>query len=84
VIQNRECHPLLCKNCCCDVDLKKAKSSEGKIDFCPNTGVTFGYKARLLLGKSNICDGLGLFAAERIRKGDYIGKYIGELISEEE
>jgi histone-lysine N-methyltransferase EZH2 len=37
-------------------------------------------KIKLLLGKSTICNGYGLFAEKRINKGQFIGEYKGELI----
>ena len=55
-----------------------------KIWHCPNTQIGSDSKKRLLLGKSEICDGLGIFAGQKIKKHDLIGEYVGEVISIEE
>ena len=40
----------------------------------------YNVKRRLLVGRSQVCFGFGLFAGEYFKIGDYIGEYIGELI----
>lgn len=55
-----------------------------KVPCCPNTGNIYHVKTRLLLGKSEICDGMGLYAANHIPKGEYLGSYVGELIDNQE
>lgn len=39
---------------------------------------------KLALGKSSICDSLGLYTLEDINEGEYICEYIGEILNKEE
>ena len=41
----------------------------------------YNVKRRLLVGKSTICDGLGLYAGELLKKDDFVGEYIGEILT---
>ena len=34
----------------------------------------YNIKRRLLVGKSTICDGLGLYAGEYFKRDDFVGK----------
>ena len=43
--------------------------------------ITFSVNRRLLLGKSKICDGVGLFAGQKLKNGDFIGEYKGEILT---
>lgn len=38
----------------------------------------------MVLGVSTICDGLGLFVGNYLKRGDFIGEYTGEIISTED
>lgn len=52
---------------------------------CPNTAIQRGQKKHVLIGKSGIPNaGRGLFAGENINKGDLVGAYLGEVISNKE
>ncbi len=77
---NRECDPELCKGCRCDINIRLAKKKNLKTPICNNTNITYKYKPRLLLAKSTVCDGMGIFAGQNFQKGDYIGEYVGEMI----
>lgn len=48
---------------------------------CPNTNLLYNVKKRIILGKSLVCDGLGIFAGEGFRKNNFIGEYTGDIIS---
>jgi len=76
----RECDPEICINCRCEVNYRLVKKYGLKIPHCPNTAITYQYKPRLLLGKSEICEGMGVFAGQQFEKGDFIGEYVGEII----
>jgi len=41
----------------------------------------YNVKKRVILGKSLVCEGLGIFAAESFKKYDFIGEYVGDIIS---
>jgi len=77
---NRECDPELCKGCRCDVNIRLAKKKNIKTPICTNTHITYNCKPRLLLAKSTVCDGMGIFAGQNFQRGDYIGEYVGEMI----
>lgn len=77
---NRECNPELCKGCRCEIDFKLAKKRKLKTPVCPNTVILYKHRPRLLLGKSSICDGMGIFAGQSFEKGDFVGEYVGEMI----
>ena len=38
----------------------------------------------MVLGISSICNGLGIYAGNLLKKGDFIGEYTGEIISTED
>jgi CXC domain len=81
---NRECDPEICKSCRSEVNLSVVKKYKLKVPCCPNTGNYYSVKSHLLLGKSSICEGMGLYAANNIQKGEYLGSYVGELIDNQE
>ena len=81
VINQRECDPDLCNSCCSDINLKLVVQQSLKIPQCPNTSLTYNYRPRLLLSKSTLCDGMGIFAGEEFDKGAFIGEYVGEMLS---
>lgn len=51
---------------------------------CINTPVTFGVSPRLVLSKSLICEGLGLFAGQLFERLDFIGEYRGVILDEQQ
>ncbi|CAD8120433.1 unnamed protein product [Paramecium sonneborni] len=52
---------------------------------CNNVNLLMGKSKQLILGKSLICNGLGLFAAQHFKPYEYIGEYRGSylLLNEE-
>ena len=46
--------------------------------------ITLKLSVKTVLGKSSICDGLGLFSLEDIEKDEFICEYTGEIISKDE
>ena len=77
---NRECDPDLCINCKCEMNTQLIKKKRLRIPYCPNTNVTYNYKPRILIGKSKICEGLGIFAGQLFKKNGFIGEYVGEIL----
>jgi SET domain-containing protein len=39
-------------------------------------------RRRLLLGRSTVCSGYGVFAGENFQKGEFVGEYLGEIMNE--
>ena len=88
---HRECDPDLCRSCGAREVLDPANRyrpdiAEGK---CVNVYVQRGVPRRTLLGHSALLSrgglsGWGLYMGEPIKKGDYIGEYVGEVVSREE
>ena len=66
--EGRECDPEICKNCL----------------HCNNTKAFDEIFKKTKMSKSLITEGAGLFAAEDIKKNEFIGKYVGEVIEKEE
>ncbi|PVF93134.1 SET domain-containing protein [Serendipita vermifera] len=65
--ENKECEPGECTRC-----------SPGNLrSICTNNSIQRGRKRRTLIHRAH--HGWGLFAAENLRKGDYIMTYIGEM-----
>lgn len=77
--KSRECDPELCK-CACNVNLRIVHQEKLTVKHCTNTPITYGLKPRIILGKSKVCSGLGVFAGETLEKNAYIGPYVGELL----
>jgi SET domain len=67
-LKYRECHPLLCHK------------QEVTFSFCINMRMLLNKRSKLLLGKSSICNGYGLFAGRNFVPTQTIGEYTGELI----
>lgn len=87
---NRECDPDLCLTCgaheVLDPINRYRHDIEGK---CTNVSIQRGRPRRTLLGHSKLLrdggvDGWGLYMGEATKKGDYIGEYVGEVITKEE
>ncbi|CAD8193684.1 unnamed protein product [Paramecium octaurelia] len=57
----------------CDPQLCKCQS-------CSNKNLLLQVRKQLVLGKSLICNGLGLFAAQNFKVCDFVGEYTGNYI----
>ena len=77
----RECDPEICLSCCSYVDQLMIRQIKLNIPYCSNTSLLYNVKKRVLLGKSLVCEGLGIFAGEEFKKYDFIGEYTGDIIS---
>ncbi|CAD8185714.1 unnamed protein product [Paramecium octaurelia] len=51
-----------------------------KCTNCNNVNLTLGISKQLILGKSLICNGIGLFAAQHFKPYDFIGEYRGNYL----
>eukprot|EP00775_Hariotina_reticulata_P001444 gene1444-1785_t len=74
----RECDPDLCKNC-----TSTAKGTAAPEERCGNMGMRLRQHARIHMGLSNV-SGWGAFLGESARKGDFLGEYVGEMLSQAE
>jgi hypothetical protein len=84
-LQNhRECDPEFCVRCGSKYNRRIVEKHGIKVMVCANTNLTYGIKRRLLVGKSKICDGLGIFSGERFKKNEFLGEYVGEMLNFEE
>lgn len=88
---NRECDPDLCLTCGAREVLDPANHSREDVfnGRCSNVLVQRGIPRRTLLGHSKLLasggiSGWGLYLGESVEKDDYIGEYVGEVISKEE
>ncbi|CAK77839.1 unnamed protein product (macronuclear) [Paramecium tetraurelia] len=72
-IDNVECDPLICK--CCKVDSNFV---------CSNIQILINNVQPTLLGRSGVCNGLGVFARNYIMKDELIILYIGEVLIDDE
>ena len=80
---NRECDPDLCKACGACSDTTKLLPVSGQ--RCKNDNITMSRHQRLLVGISSIPGaGWGLFTKNRLKRGDFIQEYTGELIATDE
>lgn len=82
---NRECDPDLCGSCGVveRADPVNARNEELHSTGCQNCSLQRGVAKRLVLGNSQF-HGFGLFAAEDIKRDQFIIEYVGELVSGEE
>ncbi|KRX07318.1 hypothetical protein PPERSA_06933 [Pseudocohnilembus persalinus] len=82
-LDGRECDPDLCS---CPSYINKAKVIQSKqsIPYCDNTSILYQYKPRLILQKSHICDGLGVVAGQNFGSFEFVGEYVGEILSKDE
>ena len=88
---NRECDPDLCQSCGAHEVLDPANRYRNELakGKCTNVYVQRGVPRRTLLGHSKLMasggvSGWGLYMGEATKKGDYIGEYVGEVISKDE
>jgi len=91
----RECIPDKCKRCCktADAVMLPIRQKYGFVDPtehvnmpdwpCENMKLQLRQKEHVCLGKSDVA-GWGVFILHGAKKGDFIGEYVGELISQEE
>ena len=78
-LAKRECDPDLCK---CTV----AKDPPNQLittQRCRNDNMTMSRSPPLLIGVSDV-SGWGVFTRRPLNAGDYVGKYVGEVMSQEE
>uniref|UniRef100_A0A7N0TTR3 Uncharacterized protein n=1 Tax=Kalanchoe fedtschenkoi TaxID=63787 RepID=A0A7N0TTR3_KALFE len=80
----RECDSNLCRNCSiCDGDGSIVGQPAHKRS-CNNMNLQKGLCRRLFRGLSPDLPGWGLFNSDFIKKDDFIGEYLGEVITNEE
>lgn len=81
----RECDPDLCKSCQTCTDLPRRLTANSYTQRCRNDNISMKRYQRLLVGKSSVPGaGWGLFTKDRLRKGDFIQEYLGEIVSTHE
>uniref|UniRef100_A0A7E4W3T6 [histone H3]-lysine(27) N-trimethyltransferase n=1 Tax=Panagrellus redivivus TaxID=6233 RepID=A0A7E4W3T6_PANRE len=73
-----ECDPDICLNCNCGVTDKS-----GNVPVCRNVNIQRSYQRKLYIAPSTVA-GTGCFAQEPIKKGQFIGEYVGEMIRDDE
>lgn len=88
---DRECDPDLCRSCGAREVLDPVNRYREDIAAhkCTNVYVQRSVPRRTLLGHSKLLasggmSGWGLYMGEPVRNGDYIGEYVGEVITSEE
>ena len=70
----RECDPDVCLHCNAKNNIHLLEiAGVYNMPICKNSMLTYKVKRRLVLGKSTICEGLGIFAGQMFKKGDFIG-----------
>uniref|UniRef100_A0A7N1A4K0 SET domain-containing protein n=1 Tax=Kalanchoe fedtschenkoi TaxID=63787 RepID=A0A7N1A4K0_KALFE len=80
----RECDPNLCRNCSiCDGDGSMVGQPAHKRS-CNNMNLQKGLSRRLFRGLSSEVSDWSLFNVDFIQKADFIGEYIGEVITNED
>ena len=79
---NRECDLDLCQACGAAEVLDPANFEDDNIlgQHCGLVNIQRGIPKRTLLGKSEV-DGFGLFMGEPVRADEFLGEYVGELLS---
>jgi histone-lysine N-methyltransferase EZH2 len=79
----KECDPDLCGECgVCEVldPIHRHDDLEG---LCHNASLQRGVSKHTILGQS-LVHGFGLYACEDIREHDFVGEYVGEIITKDE
>ncbi|OQO12659.1 hypothetical protein B0A48_02122 [Cryoendolithus antarcticus] len=80
----RECDPNLCGACGVSSVLDSETNHDMKIDgICRNSDIQHAKAKLVLLGDSGV-HGMGLYAGEAIRADEFIGEYVGEVITTNE
>ena len=82
---SRECDPHLCGDCGVTEVLEPSNRylEESRKGRCRNNRLQLNLPRRTLKGPSEV-HGWGLFAGENLKKGDFIGEYKGETVSQAE
>ena len=82
VMLNRECEPELCHSCGSAEALDPLNRADGNIlsSTCDNVNLQRGTPKRTLLGISEV-EGYGLFMGQAVKAREYLGEYVGELVS---
>ena len=80
LLSKRECDPNLCKKCAACRDPPHEPVTTQK---CHNDNLTMNRSPELIIGVSSV-SGWGLYTRYALKEGDYVGKYIGELMSQDE
>ncbi|KAF4540805.1 Set domain-containing protein [Lasiodiplodia theobromae] len=82
---NRECDPDLCASCGAAEVLDPINRYNDALyrQKCGNVNIQRNVPKRTLLGQSEV-QGFGLYAGERLKAGEYIGEYKGEIVTKEE
>ncbi|KAF2110027.1 hypothetical protein BDV96DRAFT_219670 [Lophiotrema nucula] len=82
---SRECDADLCGKCGADEILDPVNRYKAEIEVgrCSNAFVTRSVPKRTFIGKSTV-HGLGLFMGENVKKDEFIGQYVGEILGKEE
>lgn len=78
-LSKRECDPNLCKCTTCTDPPHQLITKQR----CRNDNLKMNRSPSLLIGKSSV-SGWGLYTRHALNVGDYVGKYIGELMSQDE
>ncbi|KAK6429400.1 hypothetical protein LTR95_014454 [Oleoguttula sp. CCFEE 5521] len=80
----RECDADLCGSCCVSIVLDAENDNNANTDGrCRNSDIQRADAKLVLLGDSGV-HGMGLYAGEIIRADDFIGEYVGEVITTNE
>ncbi|CAA7056183.1 unnamed protein product [Microthlaspi erraticum] len=79
---SRECDPDLCQNCSLSCG-NESHTETSVISQCKNMRFLIKKSKKTRIARSNV-QGWGAFAAEPLKKNDFLGEYTGELISHEE
>lgn len=79
---NRECDPDLCGTCGAAEAMDPANYEDGSAPkpCCRNVGLQRGIPKRTLLGVSEV-EGYGLFMGEAVKAEEFLGEYVGEVLS---
>jgi hypothetical protein len=82
---NRECDADICDECGATDTLDPVNRYNDKVKHgkCCNVGIQRGVPKKTLLGHSEV-HGFGLYLGEDVRKGDLIGEYKGEVVTQSE
>ncbi len=64
--------------------MRKIRKIISKQGLCKNIFIGLNLSLKTVLGKSHLCDGLGLFTLEDIEKDEFICEYTGEIITRDE
>lgn len=82
---NRECDADLCGTCGAAEILDPSNRGDESIlaQHCGNVNLQKGVPKRTLLGTSEV-QGYGLFMGEAVKAGEFLGEYVGDVLSSAE